>query len=158
MQFIDTATLSLANLSAVKPVEIYVPLWLANGTIAGNTVTSSTDPALLRDGSTGGMNASSSLADSRLFTLSSKWPANLKFAMEVTFYAQSGSTANMELWDITASSAVSSSSVSTTNTTASVIRSAQFSLIPGHVYGVGWWNSTATYMTYITDASLIVFP
>lgn len=164
MQFIDTATLSLANPGATKPVEIYVPLWFSNGTTT-NAPTSTVDGGALIDGSAGltSTGGTSFSVSNQLYTLSSKWLASAKFAFEACICNNTGvgnPTAYCRLYDITASTPVTASQVSMsgTSTNMTVLRSGQFTLTPGHVYAVTIWSSNASYAANISDASLIIFP
>jgi hypothetical protein len=106
-------------------------------------------------GATGQGTASSTAT--HLHTLNANWSVTTKYAFECVLWVSSG-TLNAELWDFTAGSAVSGSQISTTSTTATVIRSGQFTLMPGHVYGITFWASASNITINLTDASIIIFP
>jgi hypothetical protein len=152
MQFYDLAQTSLAK-SGSSIVEEYIPLWMADGTSAGASGYTTSGQIFLSDGSQFSASATSNV---KLHTLNAAWSATTKFALECTIEASSPNTAFFSLWDFTANTIVSASQVSTTSTTYNVVRSSQFALIPGHVYGVTGWASVSS-MLNITDASLIVF-
>jgi hypothetical protein len=152
MQYFDLAQLSLTKVPS-RVTELYIPLWVADGTtvsISGGAAGGAA--TFLQDGGTTGSSGSAG----RLHTLNSNWPTTTKFAFEATIYVAGSYTAYATLWDITSNSQVVSSQISTTSTTATVVRSGQFVLIPGHVYGVSVWCPSSS--MYISDAHLIVFP
>jgi hypothetical protein len=151
-------TLSKTSLAKAPSsvTELYIPLWVADGTTA-NVGGASAGAQFIGDGNSGYVTSSSSNA--KLHTLSSGWSPTTQFAFEITFYVgNSAATAYAELWDLTAGAAVSASQVSTTSTTPTVVRSGKFTLTPGHQYGVTCWVSNTSYSTYPSDAHLIVFP
>lgn len=155
MIFIDAATLSL-NCGA-KPVEVYIPLWGADGTLSTPTVgVTSAGSVFLADGSS---SASTSGSARNLYILSANWLSNTKFAFEMAMASNySAASAYFALWDLTSNSIVSSSQISTSNTTVAVYRSGQFTLTPGHVYGITFWMSDTSHVLNPVDASLIIFP
>lgn len=156
MKFVDLAILSMVGGSGIA--EAKTPLWWADGTsIATLTNINAAGENFLSDGST---TLATSLAtpSTKLFTLSSGWLSSQKFALEGTYWCGNSSyTAYLSLWDATSNLQVTTSQVSTTLTTASVIRSGQFTLTPGHIYAVTPWSSATTGVA-VVDASLIVFP
>lgn len=94
----------------------------------------------------------------KLFTLNSNWSSSTKFAFEATFSTAAAScVVYVDLYDITTNTMITE--IRSTSTTFSTIRSEQFTLIPGHSYGVSAWVNiyTAGNNAYITDASLVVF-
>jgi hypothetical protein len=148
MQYFDLAQLSISKGFGSGATEIYIPLWMSDGTVVNNNQSTAPGVTWLLDGNNAGAN--------KLHTLSAKWPATQAFAFEITMYSGSG-VVYAGLWDWTTNSLVSASQVSTTNTSATVIRSGKFMLIPGHQYGVTVWSGGAWY-GYLSDASLVVFP
>jgi hypothetical protein len=139
--------------------EYYIPLWWWSGNANQglNGVTSA--GTLIDKGAQMGVHASASATSAnKLHTLNSAWAANTKYSFEATIYGSGAATTSAALWDITANAIVSGSTISTTSTTATVVRSGQFTLTPGHIYGVTGWISNGSYYVSITDASLIVFP
>lgn len=148
---------SLSQTSLKLPptiVEYPIPLWFADGTAQGDNSTTS-GVHWIKDGSSGGMGISIT-SETKLHALNSNWASSQKFAFEATLYVSSSGTAYTALWDMTSNSIVSSSQLSTTSATATVLRSGQFTLTLGHIYGVTLWNLSAGYSN-ICDASLIVF-
>lgn len=155
MQFYTVSQQSLAK-SGSSVVEEYIPLWFSDG-----TTVSSNSPTfyLIGDGANSTYSQTSGSSPVKLFTVNSNWNPSQKYAFEATIYSSSSSyTAYASLFDVTTSTAtqVSGTAVNTTNTTMTVIRSGQFTLTPGHIYGVGIANSPSG-ITYICDASLVVF-
>jgi Flp pilus assembly protein TadG len=115
-----------------------------------------TNPILKGSTSTG---VTFTASNAKLHTLNATWNPNNKYAFEASLQVTSPYTVYANLYDITAGAAVSGSQISTTSTTFTVVRSGQFTLIPGHQYGISLWsNSGSGTMVYLTDASLIVFP
>jgi hypothetical protein len=93
----------------------------------------------------------------QLHTLNVNWSPSQKFAFECSLFGSASTyTSYAGLWDFTAGSVVSASQVSTTSTTATLVRSGQFTLIPGHVYGVTVWVS-ATGTLHVSKAHLVAF-
>lgn len=125
---------------------------MASGTPASTTA-STQDSAFLNYG-VATMPIGTTGSAARLLTLSSNWPSSTIFAFEVTSYNGVGSASYIDLYDVT--SATSIVQISTGSTTATVIRSGQFTLTPGHVYAVSLRSSSGG-NAYITDSSLIVF-
>lgn len=156
----SVAQQSLANPLGVPtiPPEIYIPLWWYSSAAAnsdsGSSGASSTH--LVAKGFTAA-NISSASSSTFLYTFNAKWPATTKFALEATIYVQSTQTVYAGLWDITANTLVAASQISNTTTTPTVVRSGQFTLTPGHVYGVALWTNNASYYVYITDISLVAY-
>lgn len=136
-------------------------LWCADGTSLSATQDSSHNAAGLVFLIDGGSFGASSSSSSRIFTLSSNWSTTIKFAIEATMESQSSSyQANSALWDFTAGTIISGSTIISISSSFSTIRSSQFALIPGHTYGVTFWvgsGGTSSYIANICDASLIVF-
>lgn len=156
MQLYTLSQTSLVN-NGGKPVEYPIPLWVADGQAAQwNCGTEGS--CFLADG-TNSPQSNTTGSNTRLFTLNSNWSPSQKYAFEATIYVQSGYTAYAELYDVTSSTYITASRISSTSTTATVVRSGQFTLTPGHVYAVTFWgpNQSSIY-EYISDASLIVFP
>lgn len=138
-------------------VEAKQLIWSADGANNNYTAQTSAGVSFLQDGASGYV--ASSVTGAKLFTLSSTWKPSTMFAFEGSLgMGSSGYTVNLALWDLTSNAIVSGSSISSTSTTISVIRSSQFTLIPGHVYGVTAWSSSTNTTTQISDASLIIFP
>lgn len=159
MRVIDLSTLSLTGGSGM--MESKIPIWWSDGTnvpvnnASGDTIAGS---YLLMDGSLN-LASSTTTNGAGLFTLSSNWLSNTQYALEYTIWTNTNSnTAYAELWDITSGSAVTTSQVSTTSTSATIVRSGKMSLILGHSYGVTIYVSISADSVYMTDASLIVFP
>lgn len=94
-----------------------------------------------------------------LHTFSSKWTSSVKVAFEATIWS-TGTTVYSALYDASTSSGtlISGSTVSTTATTATVIRSSQFTITSGKPLAVAWYGSSSGQDYYICDASLIIFP
>lgn len=154
--YADVAQTSLISSGGTKPPEMYIPLWWYSGsysTYTGATVIGSVN---LQKGSTSGSKGYNVDSSTKLITLISSWPSTLNFALEATLYGGASQTVTAYLWDYTTNTTVSGSGLSTTATTATVIRSSQFTLVPGRTYGVTFNNTGGA--AYITDASLIVFP
>lgn len=134
-----------------------IVLWSADGTYTsgGN---SSAGANFISDGSTSLANVTGASV-ARLHTLNSAWPSTQKFAFEATIWSSSTSgTGYAALWDMTTNAQVIGSQVSCATNTATVVRSGQFTLTPGHVYGVSIWIASPASTVYLSDASLIVFP
>lgn len=151
---------NLALASLLPPAsfpELYQELWWYSG---GNTAIGNAGSAgnAIQKGS-GSSLPSFSSSQTHLFTLGSNWNVSQQCAFEATLWTSGAYTCNAELWDITAGSVVSGSAISTTSTSAIVVRSGKFTLIPSHSYGITYWSVTGSGTTvYLTDASLIVFP
>lgn len=145
------SSIGLANPSGNTLKEAYIPLWMYS---SGGATDASASSGLswLQKGSTGTTTTSSSSAI-RLFTLSSNWSSSQKFAFESSLYTNVSNAAQAQLWDFTSSQAVLGSSVSTTSTTMTLIRSGLFTLVPSHVYGINAWNGSGT--TFISKAYLV---
>lgn len=152
MQFYDVSQTSLAK-SGSSVVEEYIPLVFMDGTSNGSTTTSA-GVNFIADGLNG--IATSITSSTKLHTLNSNWNPSQQFAFEISIYVSSTGTAYAALWDMTSNAIVSSSQISTTSSSATVIRSSKFTLIPSHSYGVTLWNPNAGYSN-ISDASLIAF-
>jgi hypothetical protein len=149
--YVDLAAYSLAKGNGTTPPEIYIPLWWYSGAVVSTNTNQSTN--LVGKGLT----SLTSSSNKNLHTLNSNWSSTQKYAFEATLYASSGAICWAQLWDITSNAAVSASQISTSNTTATVIRSGQFTLTPGHIYGINLYTGNSANV-YLTDASLIVFP
>lgn len=145
--------------------ELYVPLWWYSGSYSdwNNANNSYNSTQYLSKGTTSGLNGggynagvSSSV---ELFTINAHADPNTEYALEVTAWGASGYQVNVQLWDLGATSATAVGSAPqiqfTSVTTATVMRSGKFTLIPGHTYGISMWSNNGA---YITDASLVVFP
>jgi hypothetical protein len=147
-------TLSKTSLAKAPSsvTELYIPLWVADGT----SVSTTSNQAFLKDGSS----STNGSTPTTLFTLSPTFPPTTKFAIEATIWVSNASAgAGAQLYDVTASAAVVNASVQTQSTSAVVVRSGQFTLIPGHSYGVYIFeNIVGGYTAYCCDVSLIVFP
>ncbi len=65
---------------------------------------------------------------------SANWSPTPTWYFEATLKADSGSTANARLYDLTSSAEVTSSAISTTNTTDTRVRSAAITLVDGREY------------------------
>lgn len=151
--------LTLSQVSLQKQpssiTEMYIPLWVYSSGSANATL-STPSSSLLQKGSTNTNSPSQNAT--KLHTLNSSWTANQKFAFEVSIWNGSSSfTTYAALWDITAGAIVSSSQISTSSTTATLIRSGQFTLTPGHSYGVALWTSSSSGPAYLTKAHLVAF-
>lgn len=134
--------------------EMYIPLWVYS---SGNVSAGGTTTMYVQKGTTNSENASTTLSTIKLHTLNSSWPSAQKFAFEASVWSSSGTlAAYVTLYDCTASALVSSSQISSTSTTATVIRSSQFTLTPGHVYGVAI-SSASTNSSYMSKAHLVAF-
>jgi hypothetical protein len=150
--------LTLSQGSLVKTpsgiTELYIPLWVYSNS-GGNATGNFAGSLFLVKGGTNGPFSNSG---AKLHTLNANWSPTQKFALEVSIYSSnSAGTAYAELWDMTSNSGLVASQISTTSTTATLLRSGQFTLTPGHAYGVTLWNSSSSYSTYITKAHLIAF-
>ncbi|WP_088186036.1 hypothetical protein [Desulfosporosinus sp. FKA] len=146
----DLNNLSLVNSSSGYK-EFYVPLWIYSSGYLNAGGYNSAGNAFVGKGT---VNATASnLPNAILHKLSSSWSANTKFALECSFSGQQY-TNYIALWDLTSGTIVSSSQISTTSTTMTSLRSSQFTLIPGHNYGITFWNSNS-YNVYISKAHLV---
>lgn len=133
--------------------EMYIPLWVYS---SGTSSTTSVSVVYLQKGTTTAATGVTSAVN--LHTLNSSWPSTQKFAFEAALYSSSASgTAYVTLRDMTANGPVVSSQLSTTSTTSNVLRSSQFTLTPGHVYGVTISSSSASYAAYVSKAHLVAF-
>ncbi len=156
MRYFDAGQTSANSVTVAEPVELKYPLWWSNGThmLVSGVLTSGS--SFVQDGGTG---RNGTASDTTLHILSSKWPAGTNFALEVTAYSNAaGYTNYVALWDMTANAIVSSSQISTNQTTASVFRSTSFMLTDGHSYGITLWTSSSGGQSYLIDASLIIYP
>jgi hypothetical protein len=146
----DLAAISLIKGSA--PPEIYIPLWWYSGGNVQTNNSSASNYGLAKHTTT-------LMPNPILHTLNTGWNPTAKFALEVALWTSSTSApANAALVDVTTGGTViTASQITTTSTTATVLRSAQVTLTNGHAYGVAVWSSNGG-TAYITDASLIVFP
>jgi hypothetical protein len=152
----------VANISLVKTgnlAEMYIPLWYYS---IGYIGSQGTQPSgyYVSKGQTIVSGYGTSIV--KLHTLSSNWSSSQKFALEASIYLNywGGYPAYAELWDMTTNTAVTSSqiSASVTSASATVVRSGQFTLTPGHIYGIALWVSGGSgYTAYLTKASLIAF-
>lgn len=158
MNFPSVSQFSIAKgTGGTNPPEMYIPLWFYSGSYAGSGNASASSSNLISKNSTGITTSSSTGA--KLHTLNSNWYPQQQFAFEASLQIGNASySAYAGLWDTTSGSLVSSSQISTNNTTFSLVRSGRFTLIPGHVYGITLWTGNASYSAIMTDASLIVFP
>lgn len=154
MQFYQVSQTSLVK-SGSGIVEEYIPIYLADGNAA--TLNTTTTTYYLVDGGTTQANGSTS--NVKTLILSSTWPPSQKFALEATIWTYASNvTGTYSLYDLTSTpTIVSGSTVTISSTTATVVRSGQFTLTPGHSYGIGFYSNTSGYQAYICDASLIVF-
>lgn len=133
--------------------EEYIPLWVHSSGTASTTVTGI--GAYLQKGSTATVTANTGSAI-KLHTLNSNWSARQKFVFEVSVYTNNASyTAEAYLYDITTSSGVSGTIINTTSTTATVLRSGSFTLVPGHVYAVLIDTNNSSGTAYLTKAHLV---
>lgn len=85
-------------------------------------------------------------------------PANGTVALEASFTAGSNAeTTNVALWDVTAGSVVSGSTIATTSASVVVLRSGSLSLVAGHQYqAIAYYTTAGTGNTgYIYSARLI---
>lgn len=144
----------LANTSLVKTgslTEMYIPLWVYSGGSAA--IINSTYAYLIKGGtgSTGGIASSN-----KFHTLSTNWLTSQSFSFEASIYSSTATPASATIWDMTSNIQVSNSTISTSSTTATLIRSGQFTLIPGHAYGIAL-KSDGTATAHLTKASLIAF-
>jgi hypothetical protein len=151
------------NALSMQPVpngapEYYIELWWYSGSFAQNTASSS-GVNWIAKGQTGAATISTQ-PYTTLHTLNANWNPNQKYAFEACLAAAVSSiTVYAALWDLTSGTVVSASQISATNTgttMSSPIRSGQFTLTPGHKYGITGWSSSGQAME-LTDASLIVF-
>lgn len=94
------------------------------------------------------------------YTVPSSFSANMLWAFEINLYVgASGYTAYAALWDVVAGAEVPNSVVSTTSTSAVIVRSASFNLTPGQQYFVtAWVSGYENTITHFTDASLVINP
>lgn len=149
-----------SNLSLVKSAngmtELYIPLWVYSSGTVSTTLTASTFNMLTKGSTsvTSGSTVPTSNAV-KLHSLSSNWSTSQKFALEVSIYISSAASVGVQLVDITAGSSVIGASVASTSTTATLLRSGQFTLIPGHQYGVTLYTTNASYTAYLTKAHLV---
>ena len=151
-----TASTTSAVTMGVPPntiAEEYIPLWVySSGTTAD---ASATTTAYLRK--SGVSTSTTTSAVNQLHTLSINWASNQKFAFEVSAYSNGASyTAYIGLYDLTGTpTLVTGSQVSTNATTAILLRSGSFTLIPGHVYGVGMYSNSGSGEPILTKAHLV---
>ncbi|WP_088186038.1 hypothetical protein [Desulfosporosinus sp. FKA] len=156
--FIDSANDTQGGSGNVtaSPPEIYEELWWYSG---GSTSfpTATPNGAFLQKGSTSPVSSGSSMV---LITLNPLLSPNTKYSLEASIaLSVGGYTGYVDLYDITVGQAVATSQISTTTTTFTLVRSNQFTLIPGHQYGISsWCPNYSTAAPKITDASLIIFP
>lgn len=155
MNFPSVSQFSVAKgTGGTNPPEMYIPLWWYSGSSVNTSLTSSNTSIFLMKASLGfGSTASTA---SKLHTLNSNWLTTQKFAFEASMYGSASITAFASLYDITSGTVVTS--VSTNSSSFTIVRSGQFTLTPGHVYGVQFYSGTSGSFVYLTDASLIVFP
>lgn len=155
MRVIDLSTLSMVDGSGIA--ETKIPLWWADGTSsADNSVTAW---LYLVDGSTS-FTLSPPNISGVLHTLSSNWSQTQKYALEVTMWVgSSGATLTAGIFqNPTSNGGTMIGSVSTGATSATVLRSSQFTLTPSSPLGVAVQINNSGVELYISDASLIVFP
>lgn len=154
---LDLSVTSLANGNMYRnPLELYDPLWWYSGGIATTLGynTTSAGWTFVQKGST---SVTTTMASGVLFT--STLSSTTKCALEIALESYTGSTtAYVALWDITANAIVGGSTISTSVIVPMVFRSSTFTLVNGHEYGLTLWSSSGSSGTYITDASLIIFP
>lgn len=132
--------------------EHYYPLWIySSGYIGSGTSTSS--GLLVPKGSTSLVGNTSTSAV--LHILNSSWSTTQKFSFECSCWI-SGTVATgyVALYDITTKTVVVNSQISTNATSMTLYRSNQFTLVPGHSYGVTMWAST-TSPCILTKAQLV---
>jgi hypothetical protein len=155
MPVCDLNAISLAQ-GTGSPPEIYIPLWWYSGSYSSMSAGSASAGSQFVRRST----TTTNTTQNPLHTLNTNWGANTKYAFEAAIQTTSSSvTAYAALWDVTSNSLVSASQISTTSYGIfSVVRSGQFTLTPGHSYAITLWASVGGTYTYLTDASLIVFP
>lgn len=140
---------------ATLPPELYEELWWYSGSYTSATYTLSGQFFVNKGSVSTGTSISSPNAN--LLTLNSNWSANQKYAFEASL--QIGTyIAYAALWDITSGTIITSSQISIANSNFKVVRSGQFTLTPGHAYGITIWCSNTSSSALLTDASLIIFP
>jgi hypothetical protein len=147
--------LTLSQVSLVKTpsgiTEIYIPLWVYSSGTAGTTAS-----GYAQKGST--TITSTATNATTLHTLNTSWFQSQKFALEGSIYiSNSAGTAYLQLVDLTTSSGVPNATISTTSTTATLLRSGTFTLTPGHKYGLQLSSNVGSYTAYLTKAHLIAF-
>lgn len=152
---------SVAQASLAPPASVperYIELWWYSGNAfqpGGQTTASGS--YLVAKGTTSSYGTYST-ANAKLYTVNSSWPTTTKFAFEAALNATGATTTYACLWDCTSNTQVSGTTISlASSSTYTVVRSGQFTLTPGHSYGIAIWNTNGSYGVYITDASLIVF-
>lgn len=139
-----------ANGAALK--ERYIPLWVYS---SGATGANANSPAYAQKGFSAGV-SSPNTSQAKLHTLSNQWSASQTFVLEVSLSSYRGYTVYAALYDITTNAVVSGSMVSTTSTTAILLRSGSVTLVPGHVYGVQFYcTDTNNGNAYLTKAHLV---
>lgn len=133
--------------------ELYYPIWIYSGGAAG--VSNGGTTYYLQKGSTS-VNSNAN----PLFTISANAKPNQKYAIEATVWGSTTSSPSpsLGLWDVTANTWVTTTLISSSSTSATVLRSAQITLTPGHSYALAPFSGTTSNTVYVTDASLIVFP
>jgi len=77
------------------------------------------------------------------------------YVLEVQLFTTSGGTAYAALYDLTSNAQVSGSTVSTTETGPTTLRTAALALTANSLYTVQIWSSSASYNAYITAARII---
>lgn len=146
----DVQVVSMQPASIPNP-EYYIPLWW--GGLLSTTFSANTSRVQKGNSSP----AASLTSATTLHTLNNAWSPLTKYALECALSVTS-STTNAQLYDITAASFIAGSLIqASSGGTLAVLRSAQFTLIPGHTYAVSVWAAGGQ-TTNLTDLSLIVFP
>lgn len=150
---------SLANITlgvvGQKLAEAQIPLWVYS---SGSVSTSSGNVALISKGSTSVTAPTSSATPAnKLFTLSSSWSASQNFALEISAWMSNANvnSAYVYLWDITTNVQVSNINISSSVTTAALVRSGSFKLTPTHSYGVGITTANGNSSCNLTKAHLV---
>jgi hypothetical protein len=147
-----------SNLSLVKlangMTEIYYPLWVYSSGTASTTQTAWSNGCLQKGNTV--VAAYNSGTAVKLYILNSNWSSSQKFAFEASIYgANTSATYYASLWDATTNTVLPATQISTTATTATLLRSSSFTLTPGHIYGVAIYTSNASYSVYLAKAHLV---
>jgi hypothetical protein len=154
---LDTnSNVPLANLGNVPIVkEAYLPLWVADNAQVTSTSTQAGSGMVTKSTASVGVK-SVNYSPQQLLTLGSGWSASQKFALQASMSTSNTSaTASAQLYDYTADALVAGTLMTTVMDTTITVRSAQVTLIPGHIYGVALWTNNVSYAAKLSDAYLV---
>lgn len=138
----------------VPIAETYMDLWCSDSTWQSAALSAQNPGTSFLVNNT--ISSSGAAGEHLVFT--ANWSQDTKVALEATLYGNVSSiTSRLALWDLVTNSIVDASQVFAKSTTAKVVRSNQFTLIPGRSYALTIWGSFDPDAAYCTDASLIIF-